>query len=58
MLSRHGFSAHDGLDGYVLFDEQYIQYFTGFGFLATEDKVKIFSSTPAKVIPALAKIGR
>jgi hypothetical protein len=30
----------------------------GFGFLATEDKVKIFNSNPAKVIPALAKIGR
>jgi predicted TIM-barrel fold metal-dependent hydrolase len=30
----------------------------GFVFLATEDKVKIFNSNPAKVIPALAKIGR
>jgi predicted TIM-barrel fold metal-dependent hydrolase len=30
----------------------------GFGFLATQDKVKIFNSNPAKVIPALAKIGR
>jgi predicted TIM-barrel fold metal-dependent hydrolase len=30
----------------------------GFGFLAKEDKVKIFNSNPAKVIPALAKIGR
>jgi Xaa-Pro aminopeptidase len=28
-----------GLAGYVLFDEQYIQYFTSFGFLATERPV-------------------
>jgi Xaa-Pro dipeptidase len=28
-----------GLDGYVLFDEQYIKYFAGFGFLATERPV-------------------
>lgn len=27
------------LDGYVLFDEQYIKYFAGFGFLATERPV-------------------
>jgi Xaa-Pro dipeptidase len=30
--------AHQ-LTGYVLFDEKYIQYFTGFGFLATERPV-------------------
>jgi Xaa-Pro aminopeptidase len=28
-----------GLGGYVLFDEQYIKYFAGFGFLATERPV-------------------
>jgi hypothetical protein len=28
-----------GLTGYVLFDEKYIQYFTSFGFLATERPV-------------------
>jgi Xaa-Pro dipeptidase len=35
-----------GLDGYVLFDEQYIKYFAGFGFLATERPVA-FASTAA-----------
>jgi predicted TIM-barrel fold metal-dependent hydrolase len=30
----------------------------GFGFLTKEDKVKIFNTNPAKVIPALAKISR
>jgi Xaa-Pro aminopeptidase len=29
----------EGLSGYVLFDEQYIRYFTGFGFLSTERPV-------------------
>jgi Xaa-Pro aminopeptidase len=29
----------EGLRGYVLFDEQYIRYFAGFGFLATERPV-------------------
>ncbi len=29
----------EGLGGYVLFDEQYIRYFAGFGFLATERPV-------------------
>ncbi len=32
------------LDGYVLFDEKYIQYFTGFGFLATERPVAFVGS--------------
>jgi Xaa-Pro aminopeptidase len=32
-----------GLTGYVLFDEKYIQYFTGFGFLATERPVAFLS---------------
>jgi predicted TIM-barrel fold metal-dependent hydrolase len=30
----------------------------GFAFLSTEDKVKIFHTNPAKVIPAMAKISR
>ena len=30
--------AH-GLTGGVLFDDRYVQYFTGFGFLATERPV-------------------
>jgi hypothetical protein len=30
----------------------------GFGFLTTDDKVRIFNANPAKVIPALAKAGR
>ena len=29
----------DGATGYVLFDDKYIQYFTGFGFLSTERPV-------------------
>jgi Xaa-Pro aminopeptidase len=33
-----------GLGGYVLFDEQYIKYFAGFGFLATERPVAFFGS--------------
>jgi Xaa-Pro aminopeptidase len=32
-----------GLAGYVLFDEKYIQYFTSFGFLATERPVAFVS---------------
>ena len=37
--------AEQKLDGYVLFDEKYIQYFTGFGFLATERPVAFIGST-------------
>ena len=29
----------EGLSGYVLFDEHYIRYFSGFGFLSTERPV-------------------
>ena len=29
----------EGLGGYVLFDEHYIRYFSGFGFLSTERPV-------------------
>jgi Xaa-Pro dipeptidase len=36
--------AQLGLDGYVLFDEHYVRYFTGFGFLATERPVAVASS--------------
>ena len=32
------------LDGVVLFDEHYIQYFTGFGFLATERPVAVVAN--------------
>ena len=31
--------AEQKLDGYVLFDEKYIQYFTSFGFLSNERPV-------------------
>lgn len=34
-------SRSQGLTGYVLFDEHYIRYFTGFGFLATERPVAV-----------------
>jgi Xaa-Pro aminopeptidase len=38
-----------GLGGYVLFDEKYIQYFTSFGFLATERPVAFVSNAPGEV---------
>jgi Xaa-Pro dipeptidase len=41
-LLQHA-AAHD-CAGYVLFDEQYIRYFTGFGFLATERPVAVASN--------------
>jgi Xaa-Pro dipeptidase len=34
----------EGLTGYVLFDEHYIQYFASFGFLATERPVAVVSN--------------
>ena len=34
----------NGLTGYVLFDEHYIQYFTSFGFLATERPVAFLAN--------------
>jgi Xaa-Pro aminopeptidase len=34
-----------GLDGYVLFDEQYVKYFAGFVFLATERPVAFVGNT-------------
>ncbi len=37
------------LDGYVLFDEHYIQYFTGFGFLATERPVAFVSNASGEM---------
>ncbi|HUQ23014.1 MAG TPA: Xaa-Pro peptidase family protein, partial [Gaiellaceae bacterium] len=37
------------LTGYVLFGEDYIQYFTGFGFLATERPVAFASSVSGEV---------
>ena len=36
----------DGLTGYVLFDADYIQYFTSFGFLSTERPV-VFAQNAA-----------
>ncbi|HJU46933.1 MAG TPA: Xaa-Pro peptidase family protein [Gaiellaceae bacterium] len=38
-----------GLAGYVLFDEKVIQYFTSFGFLATERPVAFVSSASGEV---------
>jgi hypothetical protein len=43
-----------GLSGYVLFDDKYIQYFTSFGFLATERPVAFVSTAdgePAVFVP-------
>ena len=37
----------EGLSGYVLFDEHYIRYFTGFGFLSTERPV-VFAQSAAR----------
>ena len=34
-----------GLTGFVLFDEHYVRYFTGFGFLATERPVGVVANT-------------
>ena len=39
----------NGLSGYVLFGEDYIQYFTGFGFLATERPVAFAASVSGDV---------
>ena len=38
-----------GLDGYVLFDDKYVQYFTSFGFLATERPVAFVSTAAGEV---------
>jgi len=38
------------LTGYVLFDEQYIQYFTSFGFLATERPVAFASNASGETV--------
>src|SRR5438445_4985552 len=37
------------LTGYVLFDEKYIQYFTSFGFLATERPVAFVSNASGEL---------
>jgi Xaa-Pro dipeptidase len=37
------------LSGYVLFDEKYIQYFTGFNFLATERPVAVVSNAAGEL---------
>jgi len=39
----------EGLTGYVLFDEKYVQYFTSFGFLATERPVAFVSSAAGEL---------
>ena len=39
-----------GLTGYVLFDEHYIQYFTSFGFLATERPVAFAQSVSGDTV--------
>ena len=38
-----------GLTGYVLFDESYIQYFTSFGFLATERPVAFVANASGEL---------
>jgi Xaa-Pro dipeptidase len=38
------------LSGYVLFDEQYIQYFTSFGFLATERPVAFAANASGEMV--------
>ncbi len=38
------------LDGYVLFDEKYIQYFTSFGFLATERPVAFVGGASGELV--------
>ncbi len=38
-----------GLSGYVLFDEKYIQYFTSFGFLATERPVAFVTNAAGEM---------
>ena len=42
--------AGEGLTGWVLFDEKYIQYFTGFGFLATERPVAVASNGAGELL--------
>ena len=42
--------AAEGLAGWVLFDEQYIRYFTGFGFLATERPVAVASNAHGELV--------
>jgi Xaa-Pro dipeptidase len=39
-----------GLSGWVLFDEKYIQYLTGFGFLATERPVAVASNAGGELL--------
>ena len=41
--------AEENLDGYVLFDEKVIQYFTSFGFLATERPVAFVGSAAGEL---------
>ena len=41
---------HEELNGYVLFDQQYIQYFTSFGFLSTERPVVFAQSAGGDMV--------
>ena len=43
-------ARREGLRGYVLFDERYIQYFTGFGFLSTERPVVFAQSAAGELV--------
>ena len=47
LLLEH--AVEQKLDGYVLFDEKYIQYFTSFGFLATERPVALIGGTSGEL---------
>jgi Xaa-Pro aminopeptidase len=40
----------EGLTGWVLFDDKYIQYFTGFNFLATERPVAVASNAARELV--------
>ena len=42
--------AARGSSGYVLFDDNYIQYFTGFGFLSTERPVVFAQSASGDMV--------
>jgi Xaa-Pro aminopeptidase len=43
-------ARREGLSGYVLFDQQYIQYFTSFGFLSTERPVVFAQSAGGEMV--------
>ena len=45
-----GHLESEGLGGYVLFDDKYIQYYAAFGFLATERPVAFAGNTSGDVV--------